>query len=276
MSLAPKLYYLLWIIPIIIQGVIAYVMMRRKLREEFPFFFHYLFFQVLSGIALFLVFHLESRQTYFYVYWMCAALGAMLEFAVIYEIFDNAFRSFVALRDFSRIIFQWAGLLLLMVAIVMAMTSVSSHLNRIILGILAVERGVLLIQAGLLLFLLMYSSRLGMTWQHHGFGIALALGFNASAHLILNSLRAKLGQDWIPVYNMLLIICDNVAVATWAAYMFSPEPARVTEAAQYTPKPILQRWNQVLAGEEPLSSGGGTFIPSMERIVERVMSSSQK
>jgi len=70
------------------------------------------------------------------------------------------------------------------------------------------------------------------------------------------------------MYNMLLIVCYNVAVMTWATYMFSPEPARVTEEAQFAPKPVLQRWNQVLAGEDSLS---GTFIPNMERIVDRVM-----
>lgn len=273
MAPVSKLYYVLWILPVILQSATAWAMVRGKLRQEFPFFFHYILFQALGGLGLFVVFQIKSHQAYFYVYWVLAAVGAVLEFSVIYEIFDCAFRPFAALRDFSSIIFRWAGLLLLMVGVVMAMTSASGNVNRITLGILAVERGVLLIQGGLLLFLLMYSSRLGMTYQHHGFGIALGLGFNAAAHLILNSLRAQFGRDWNPTYNMLLIICYNVAVTTWAAYMFSPEPARVTEAAQYEPKPILQRWNQVLAGEEPLSSGGGTFIPSMERIVDRVMSS---
>jgi hypothetical protein len=269
MSLAPKLYYLFWILPIIIQSAIAWLMVRRGLRREFPFFFHYVSFQALSSTSLFVVFHLRNNLIYFYFSWACAALGAMLGFAVIYEIFDNAFRPFVALRDFSRVIFRWACVVLLVVAVVMAITSASGNTNRVTLGILAIERGVLLIQGGLLLFLLMYSSRLGMTWKHHGFGIALGFGFNASAHLILNSLRTQLGPSWHPMYNMLLIVCYNVAVMMWASYMFLPEPARVTEAAQFTPKPVLQRWNQVLAGEDSL---GGTFIPNMERIVDRVMS----
>src|SRR5260370_6258781 len=256
--------------PIIIQSSIADAMVRRKLREEFPFFFHYIIFQVLSGIGLFVVFHLRNNPAYFYAYWACAAVGVMLGFAVIHEVFNTAFRPFAALRDLSGIIFRWACIVLLVIAIVMAITSGSLyHLPQ---EILAVERGVLLMQGGLLLFLLMYSSRLGMTWKHHGFGIALGLGFNASSHLILNSLRAKLGPGWHPMYDMLLIICFNIAVLTWAVYMFSPEPARVTEAAQFAPKPILQRWNHVLSGEES-DELGGTFIPSMERIVDRVMAS---
>ncbi|HTD22169.1 MAG TPA: hypothetical protein VK738_05925 [Terriglobales bacterium] len=272
MLLAPKLYYVLWIIPMIIQGAIAYMMVHRKLREELPFFFHYTVFQVLSSIGLFVVFQLRNKPAYFYAYWTCIAVGAMLGFAVIYEIFDNAFRPFAALRDFSRVIFRWACMVLLVAAIVMVITSTAGNTYRITLGIMAVERGVLLIQGGLLLFLLMYSSRLGMTWKHHSFGVALGFGFNASAHLILNSLRAQLGVSWHPMYNMLLIVCYNVAVVTWAVYIFSPEPARITEQAQFAPKPILQRWNHVLSGEES-EELGGTFIPSMERIVDRVMAS---
>lgn len=275
MSLAPKLYYVLWILILIVQPAIVYVMARRKLLKEFPFFFHYIIFQVLSNLGVFAVYHYGNKTAYFFTFWGCTAVGAVLGFAVIYEIFDSTFRPFAALRDFSRLMFRWAGVLLLVVGTVMAFTSSTDHLSsaaRCILGIMAVERGVMLVQGGLLLFLLMYSSRLGMTWQNQGFGIGLGLGFSACAHLILNSLRVKLGPSWIPMYDMLLMLCDNVVVATWAAYMFSAEPARVTEQAQFTPKPVLQRWNHVLAGGEE-SINGGTFIPSMERIVDRVMAS---
>jgi len=272
MSLARTFYYIVWIVPILLQAAIAVGMIRRKLHDQFPLFFHYALFYSLSGSILFILFHLKHYPVYFYTYWSFAVVTAALGFAVIHEIFDNAFRPFVALRDLSRVIFRWAALILAMIVGVMMMTSSASGSSRLIVGILIVERGVLLIQSGLLLFLLMYSSRLGMTWKHRGFGIALGLGFNASVHLILSSLLTKLGPSWNPMYNLLTSVCYNIAVLTWAAYLFSPELARVTEAAQYEPKPILQRWNHVLTGEESEESGG-TFIPNMERIVDRVMAS---
>jgi hypothetical protein len=266
---APGFYYILWIVPVILQAAMALAMVRGKLREQFPFFFYYLVLQFLSSSILFVLFRLKNYPVYFYSYWSFAALRAALGFAVIREIFDNTFRPFAALRDFSRIIFRWAALILSMMVGVMIVTAASPGSSRVIFGILTVERGALLVQSGLLLFLLMYSSRLGITWKHHSFGIGLGLGFNASAHLILSSLLTKLGSSWRPTHDMLGSVCYNVAVLTWLAYVLLPEPARVTEAAQYEPKPVLQRWNQVLAGEDSL--GSGTFIPSMERIVDRVM-----
>src|SRR5260370_41727185 len=118
----------------------------------------------------------------------------MLGFVVIHEVFNTAFRPFVALRDLSGIIFRWACIVLLVIAIVMAITSGSLyHLPQ---EILAVERGVFLMQGGLLLFLLMYSSRLGMTWKQHGFVISLGLGVNASSHLVLKILGPKMVPGW--------------------------------------------------------------------------------
>lgn len=265
-------YYILWALAVIAQSIVAWGMVRTKLRTEFPWFFNFILVQCFSSCILFFLFQLKHYPIYFYTYWSCAVVKAALGFLAIHEIFDNTFRPFAALRDFSRVIFRWAAIILVLIVGVMMTTSSASGSNRLILGILTVERGVLLIQSGLLLFLLMYSSRLGMTWKHHGFGIALGLGFNASAHLILNSLRTNLGQGWNSTYNVLANVCYNIAVFTWIAYVFSPEPARVTEAAQFTPKPILQRWNHVLAGEES-EELGGTFIPAMERIVDRVMAS---
>src|SRR6266852_3788334 len=143
MLLAPKLYYVLWIAPMIIQSAIIFALVRRRLREQFPFFFHYTCFQVLSGATLFVMFHLKNHPAYFYTYWVCAAVSAMLAFAVIYEIFDNVFRPFVALRDFSSVIFRWASIVLLVVAVIMALTPATGNVNRITMGILAAERGVL-------------------------------------------------------------------------------------------------------------------------------------
>src|SRR5205814_590387 len=183
--------YVLCVVSIILQALLAAAMIRRNLRAQFPFFFHYLALQFLSSGVLFVLFQLRNYSVYFYAYWSLAVVRAALGFVVIHEIFDNTFRSFAALRDFSRIVFRWAALILALMVSVMMMTSSATGSSRLIVGILTVERGVLLIQSGLLLFLLMYSSRLGMTWKHHSFGIALGLGFNASAHLILSSLLTR-------------------------------------------------------------------------------------
>src|SRR5205823_3144029 len=122
MSPARTFYYILWIMPIILQAAISCGMIRRKLREQFPLFFHYVLFQSISNGILFVLFHL-SYPVYFYTYWSCGVLTAALGFAVIHEIFDNAFRSFVALRDFSRVIFRWAASILALMVGVMMMTS---------------------------------------------------------------------------------------------------------------------------------------------------------
>src|SRR5437764_7874533 len=109
MTMARIFYYILWVVPIILQVAIAWGMIRRGLRTQFSLFFHYAVFQSLSGSILFVLFHLKHYPIYFYTYWSCEVVTAVLGFGVIHEIFDNTFRPFVALRDFSRIIFLWAA-----------------------------------------------------------------------------------------------------------------------------------------------------------------------
>ena len=276
--MSPAVYYALWILSLVLQPVIAFVLVRRKLNREFSYFFYYLVFESLEMVIGTVLYRWGHGLTPAYntFYWSCEAIGALLGFVVVFEVFDNTFRAFAALRDFSRVIFRWATVLLVVVAVVMASsTHAAQNVSaawRCVLGILAIQRGVFLIQGGLLLFLLMYSSRLGMRWQQQSFGIALGLGFNACVHLTLLSLETQLGVSWRPMYNMLTMVCDNMTLVLWAAYVFFPESARVTEQAQFEPKPILQRWNQVLSGGEE-AINGGTFIPSMERMVDRVMAS---
>src|SRR5215510_716429 len=92
MVVAPLFYYALWAFSVILQVSIAFAMVRRKLRTEFPFFFYYTFFQVLSNSGLFFVFRFSNRAFYFYAYCLCVAISAFLSFFFIREVFDNAFR----------------------------------------------------------------------------------------------------------------------------------------------------------------------------------------
>ena len=46
----------LWLGAAVMQTVIAFVMLRRKLNSEYPFFFSYTIFQVINAFALYAVY----------------------------------------------------------------------------------------------------------------------------------------------------------------------------------------------------------------------------
>lgn len=266
--------YALWIVPVVLQVGILVFMVRRKMRQAFPFFFLYTAFQVLSNAVLYYLFHFGIPEQYFYTYWASDAVSAVLGFAVIREIFNNAFESFAALRDFADIMFKWAAVVLAVVASILAF-SVSGPKDQVLINaILGIERGVMLIQGGLLLFLLLFSNRLGITWKNHCFGLALGFGIYASTLLVVESVRTQLGPKWDSTCVLLQSSCYAVAVLVWAAYIFAPEPARVSVEARFLPRPLLHRWNETLAGSLPIREGA--FLTDMEMMVDRVLSQDQQ
>jgi hypothetical protein len=257
----------LWFFSTALQIAIAYLLVRNKSREEFPFFFHYNVFQVLGSVLLFVVYP-RSYTAYFYGYWTVSAITAVLGFIVIREVFRNAFKPYEALRDLAGVMFRWTGLVLLLVAVILAFLNSNTGGIPAMNVILSIERSILVMQAGMLLFLMLFSSRLGLTWKHHGFGISLGFGIYALAQLAVNSLRAQFGPSFDPAYSLLQSCFYALSVSIWTVYLIWPEPARVTAEAAFAPRPVLDRWNEVLAGKK---SPEGAFMGSLEQIVDRVL-----
>jgi hypothetical protein len=249
-------------------------MVRMQRRKEFPLFFHYNLFQILATLGLYplyrmaLVSHTASR-VYFDAYWAATAVTSFLGFAVIHEVFKNAFKPFDALRDLASILFRWALLVVLLVAAVLAFSNNAGDANSVTVAIiLSIERSVLVMQGGMLLFLMLFSTRLGLSWKQHGFGIALGFGLYACGELINNLLWARYGAKFDVASSVLQMVLGTFQIFVWLGYLARPEPARVA-VASFEPKPILQRWDAVL-GNRPLATQGA-FLVNLEKIVDHVM-----
>ena len=215
------LSYALWVAAPALQIWVAVVLRRRRLDKEFPFFFKYLIFQVATNLAL-LALH-SHYKPYFYAYWSFQALNTILEFAIIYEIFGHLFRPYPYLRDFARVLLRWAGSLLLVIAMLFALTS-AAHEAPVIMAVMKVQQSVNLVQCGLLFFLLWFCPYLGITRRHYLFGVALGFGVIASAELASFATRMFTGAVANEVFNLLLMSASNWAVAIWLVYFVSRAP----------------------------------------------------
>ena len=120
-------YYALWIAHPVLQIGIATIMLRRGLHRKFKFFFGY----ILTQLATFAVVFPAAWHSYsalFYLYWACDALSVAFGFAVIHEVFLDVFRLFHTLRDLGSVLFKWAGLVMLLVAGVVSVSTNSSEI----------------------------------------------------------------------------------------------------------------------------------------------------
>lgn len=264
----------LWVPSTLAQLIIVVCMVRSQQRREFPLFFQYTLFQILATLGLYPLYRMSlhddvAYRVYFDAFWAATAVSSFIAFSVIHEIFKNAFKPFAALRDLAAILFRWALLVVLLVAAVLAFSRVGDTQTMVIGVILSIERSVLVMQGGLLLFLMLFATRLGLSWKHHGFGIALGFGFYACGQLINNILLARLGTSFVGANSLLQMALGTVQIFIWLGYLASPEPTRVAVASAFEPKPILQRWDAVLGGR-PLATQGA-FLVNLEKIVDHVM-----
>lgn len=262
--------YGLWIAHPVLQCIVAGIMLRRKLSRIMPMFFAYIISQIVIFAFLFPTQLMGSMESwsYFYLYWATTAVSAVLGFMVIREIFRDVFRPFPALRDLGSVIFRWAGIVMVVVGLVL-MAAGSSESQRIMQVVLAVERGVRVMQCGLILFLLLFSTYLGLSWKNHSFGLALGFGGFAAVEMALMVYRSHAGFTGDVGISLVNMVAYNMSIAVWMFYLVRENPARRRTEALL--KPV--RWNESLVDAlHPVTREA--FLPMFEGIVDRALSRS--
>jgi hypothetical protein len=262
------LYYTLWIAHPVLEAGIATLMLRRGLHRRFKFFFGYVLIQLVTFAVLFPA-NWHSYSAMFYLYWACDALSVAFGFAVIHEVFVDVFRAFHTLRDLGTVLFKWAGLVMLLVAGVVSVSTNSSQIAPWMQAIITSQRCVRIIQVGMVLFLLFFAHYVGVSRRQHSFGIALGFGSFAVIELVLicSWVGNHLGGAWMSILNM---AAYNSTLLVWVGYVALKSPSRDASLSLLQP----QRWEQSLSDiHHPLPAD--SLIPMFEGMVDRALSRTQ-
>lgn len=261
------LYYALWIAHPVLQTAIAAIMIRRGQHRQFKYFFAYIVAEIITFGIVFPVRHNYSAS--FYLSWIGTAIAVALGFKVIHEAFLDVFRPFHTLRDLGTVLFKWAGLVMLLVAGVVSVSTNASETVPWIEAILTAQRCVRIIQVGMVLFLLFFARYLGVSRRQHSFGIALGFGVFAVVEL---SLVASWVGDHVGTRSMELVnmAAYNCTLVIWLGYTLAKNLAREAPANMLRP----QRWEQSLTDiHHPLPAD--SLIPMFEGMVDRALSRNQ-
>lgn len=253
-----------------LQLLVGAVMLRRKLHRTFPVFFAYLGFQILTFCFLFPMFKWGTNYSvFFYVFWGFSAIDLILGFMVIHEIFLDVFRPYHTLKDLGTVMFKWAALVMLLVAFVVAASNSGQDREPIIQAILTVQRCVRVAQCGLVLFLMVFSRYIGVSWRQQSFGIALGLGLSAGVELGTLALYTGGSMSQVSTH-VISLSADVFALLLWFGYALLKTPVRATEASLFA----SQRWERGLTDLQNPEQGD-SLIPMFESMVDRALSRTQ-
>ena len=264
---------------IALQFACAGLLISRRIHREYQFFFWFLLFQASTDLVLeTLSYALVRNIAYFYIYWTQNALADIFAFAVFYELFCAAFKPFAGLRDMAQVVFRWAALALLLVGGVVFCSSALPNWQRVTLVVVNMERSICVMQCGLLLFLFMGSTYLGLSKRSRVFGMSLGFGLIATLNLLIltvSSLEGYYNPRTHSLFDLAQAFVVLFAAGIWVFYVARPEPARAAVNVPVT-SPLL-RWNEVAmalghsGGRVAFVNSPEPFMPNVERMVDEVL-----
>ncbi len=260
----------LWIAHPVLELSLAGIMFWRKLHRTFPVFFAYIVFQVLNFLVLFPIYRSGNSMAYFYAYWISAAISLAIGFKVIHEIFLDVLRPYPNLKDLGTLLFKWAALVMILVAIVVTAASQSGSDTPLGQAVVIVQRCMRVIQCGLIMFLLFFSQHLGVSRRQFSFGIVLGFGSFASIELVILALVSG-GQVQLSTATLSLIntAAYGCSIVTWMAYASLKTTSREASAKLL----MSHRWDEGLSElRNPLPDD--SLIPMFESMVDRAFSRS--
>ncbi len=199
---------------------------------------------------------------------MNLGLSVIISFAVLQEIFRDAFRPYEALRDLSVILFRWSALVVLLVAVMWAINAGKSNKGFVEETIQLADRSVRLMQCGLVFFLLLFSEYLGIPRRSLLFGISLGFGFFASVNMLVFTGVSHRGILKNTVLSEINSAAYLIAVVTWLAYTAAAAPSRSKVAEGSLLR--SQDWNSALQ-DARVPIGADSLLDTMDRTVERLL-----
>ena len=261
--------YLSWLAGPLLQINLLIFMVRHKFQVAYPRFFSYILFQTLKSACLFVAYRFFA-ESYFEAYWTGNTVSVIFAVAVMDEILRSLFKEYGGIQSLGTIIFRWSCGLLLLIAIIGALSSSGAGVDRVVAAVFAFDRSMRLMQVGLFLLLMLLCRLLKNCWRQPVFGIALGFGVFASVELILVSVVMWSGDSHAAMISLLKSTAYNAVTIIWIGYL-RQHPQRVPNV-EATPNP--NPFAMALAGSNAVLDPDAGFMLRVEQAVDRVLSRS--
>ncbi|HEY2496899.1 MAG TPA: hypothetical protein VGK24_07510 [Candidatus Angelobacter sp.] len=233
----------LGLIPPVLQTCLAFLLVRRRLYREFPFFLAYTVFAVVAEIYKFLLVRNQiNTLKYFYVYWGSEAIYAVLGFLAIHEVFRRVFENFNGLPWF-KFLLPAMGLLMLGIAVLIPIVHPAVQTAPVLETIFSLQIAVRCLQLGVFFLIFLLAQIFNLDYRQYAFGIAVGFGIAATGILSATILRTGFGLKFLIFFQYFPIVTYCIAVTVWLASFVRPEPSDPFRNFRhlFTPELFLER-----------------------------------
>jgi len=264
-----------------LSALLAFLFFKKGMQHRFPSMGAYLALRAISTPVFWCLWNANSvvksqwwMISYWYLFWAVYVASAVLLFFVCMEVFRSALTSFSGLTRFGLVIFRWAAL----ASVIVAVSTVSfAHRGLLVIPDIAFSlmRSVSILELCLLGFLCLSMNALQVSARDGAFGIALGFGMMASNDLVVSLFINHSTPMTAPVEFVYESI-QLLALGVWVTYCALPEQARkpVVVAANST----IYRWNEIASalGHKGTNvavpaTGNGFFLSDVEKVVDKVL-----
>ncbi len=219
MQLSPTTY-LLWSTTTLLAVVVCAFAFYRRLFAWLPFFTSYLGLLLVRDLVLwsvYLGFGYSSAYAFYY-FWLSQALLLSARGAAVAELAWRALREYRGIWGFG-----WRLLsLLALVLLVIAAWDAGGNVHWVPSFILALERGLEFVVAGVLLALLLLGGYYGMPLEPVQRSVALGLCFYSTFQVLNNTLLRQWLRQYFELGNDLRVASTGVALVIWLVALLKP------------------------------------------------------
>jgi hypothetical protein len=241
----------LWVAPNILLLVLALLMWRRGLQKQLPAFLALAFVSALGQLAVFVADVVPERyvsaENFWRIDWVNLVTEGIVKFVLIAAIFAGCLVSYSSLAKLGSSLIRGVGVVLMLAAVLAAAYAPADSPYGLINGVHLLDQSIFLVETGLLLFLVLFSSYVHLTLDRRSFGIVLGLAVSACVHLATWAIAANVGwpAEKRHILDFTNMTTYHVCVLIWFFYVLVPGKAPMKSAVPL-PENNLELWNREL------------------------------
>jgi hypothetical protein len=214
---------------IVAKAILCGLLWRKQQQRVYPFFVAFITFQVAESMAL-LPFARDSA-TYFYIYWVTAAVDVVLKLLVLTELFHDVYQAELLERV---VVWRFYALLTILAAVsfALAFTFPSHYPVRMMAVIHTADAGACVMLSLGFVAILIGARIEGVYWLNRSLGIGFGLLLYLPLRALIDVLEMPARRVLITRLNFVEMTAFMGSVLIWTKFFVRPEiePVKVPAA----------------------------------------------